>query len=224
MRKHELAASIVNQCNKKQIWDKYIGRDKCIGVCNTCKREMDSKNFAYHRVIADLGDTMENLIPICGSCSEYRGDIEDMDMYLFQDKLEQSLKKVILNEFFNKYMFMSTDPNISNYDNVLFESIKNLWCRRDAIYEFVYVYQKHRNRESIDRSIRNITVNAPCTNLSDWIHNDSQYAEINKDELIRWFHNNGINVVDCTGTKISVQYNKNHFNVVGMLTNNTSIF
>lgn len=61
---------------KNKVWDHYIGKEKGIGNCFCCQKEIDSKNFECGHVVAvaDGGkNTLENMRPICGVCNKSMG-------------------------------------------------------------------------------------------------------------------------------------------------------
>ncbi len=58
---------------KNQVWDKYIGKDKGIGQCYCCNKEIDSKHFEcghINSVASGGADTCDNLRPICSLCNK----------------------------------------------------------------------------------------------------------------------------------------------------------
>lgn len=62
---------------KNKVWDTYIGREKGIGNCFCCNKEIDSKNFDCGHVIAvNRGGptTLENMRPLCPVCNKSMGD------------------------------------------------------------------------------------------------------------------------------------------------------
>ncbi len=78
---------------KNQVWDQYIGKDKGIGLCECCKKEIDSKHFECGHIIAVAeggDDTIDNLRPICGLCNKSMGK---MNMTDFCDKYMKSVVK-----------------------------------------------------------------------------------------------------------------------------------
>lgn len=78
---------------KNQVWDQYIGKDKGIGNCECCKKEIDSKHFECGHIIAvSTGgqDTIDNLRPICSLCNKSMGK---MNMTEFCDKYMKPVVK-----------------------------------------------------------------------------------------------------------------------------------
>lgn len=69
---------------RNKVWDTYIGKEKGIGACFVCGRELDSKYFECGHVtsVKDGGDnTLQNLRPICSLCNKSMGT---MDLYEFK--------------------------------------------------------------------------------------------------------------------------------------------
>jgi hypothetical protein len=61
---------------KNQVWDKICGRDKGIGECYCCKKEIDSKNFdaGHIKSVKNGGTTtIDNLVPLCSICNKSIG-------------------------------------------------------------------------------------------------------------------------------------------------------
>ena len=68
---------------KNMIWDKYIGKEKGIGLCYSCNEEIDSKNFEAGHIIPEAkgGPTnVDNLRPICSCCNKSMGT-QNMDVF-----------------------------------------------------------------------------------------------------------------------------------------------
>lgn len=71
---------------KSDTWNKYIGKEKGIGKCECCSKEIDSKFFECGHVKSskDGGEeTVENLRPICGECNKSMGT---ENLYEFKKK------------------------------------------------------------------------------------------------------------------------------------------
>ena len=120
--KQQVLKKTIPKTLKNNVWDLYIGKEKGIGECFTCHKEIDSKHFECGHVIADSdgGDiTIENLRPVCSLCNKSMGT---MNMNIFKDKLAKSSKIVILSQFLNKYKFVSNQPNLSNQQNLSYLS------------------------------------------------------------------------------------------------------
>lgn len=208
---------------KNNVWNTYIGREKGIGECFTCHQEIDSKHFECGHVLAEKegGDiTVDNLRPVCSLCNKSMGTTNMND---FKDKLSKSSNIIIFTHFLQKYKFLLQQPtktfinyslNIHqqnyisndkelikkmNYESLLFENIKELWCNTDRINEFISLYQKDKNtiKDSIDYINKN---NNTFNNKKD-----ISYTEIHKDKLIRWLVDNNLIVIDVTNKKIEVK-------------------
>lgn len=204
---------------KNDVWDEHIGREKGIGECFTCHKEIDSKFFECGHVIAEVdgGDnTISNLRPVCSLCNKSMGKTNMND---FKDKLAQSSKIIILNQFLEKYNFLLEQPNIiqsykfpnfhnestekdllskMKYDTLIFNNITKLWCSVNKINEFVSQYSKDNN--SLETSINYITINENYCPVST---GDKTYKEICKHKLIRWLADNNMTVIDVTNKKIN---------------------
>jgi len=100
---------------KNKVWDRYIGKEKGVGDCFCCKKEIDSKNFECGHVVAVANggkNTLGNMRPICGICNKSMGTenmIQFKDTY-FSEKsgLLETLIDVntntIKNYFFDRFL------------------------------------------------------------------------------------------------------------------------
>lgn len=69
---------------KNQVWDKHCGRDKGLGQCYCCKKEIDSKNFDCGHIISVKNGgmtTIDNLVPLCSICNKSIG-IENVETFI----------------------------------------------------------------------------------------------------------------------------------------------
>ena len=85
---------------KNQLWFKYFGKEKAIGICNLCKEEIHITNFHTSHKISRFNngsDELENLIPLCKSCNLSMGKT-NYDDY----KLKYHNKNIIINNIFEK--------------------------------------------------------------------------------------------------------------------------
>lgn len=74
---------------KMDLWNKYFGRNKAIGKCFVCKKEIHMQQFeAGHVVPASRGgnDKVSNLRPICFSCNRSMGS---MNLYEYKQRYHQ---------------------------------------------------------------------------------------------------------------------------------------
>lgn len=68
---------------KDKVWDLHIGKNKGIGECFVCEKEIDAKHFecGHVKAVAKGGDNnVDNLRPICDSCNKSMGTM-DLDEY-----------------------------------------------------------------------------------------------------------------------------------------------
>ena len=90
---------------KNMIWDKYVGKEKGVGLCYCCSEDIDSKNFEAGHIIPEAkgGPTnVDNLRPICSCCNKSMGT---QNMNVFKEKY--------MNQH-NNPMSMSTSLNFLN--------------------------------------------------------------------------------------------------------------
>jgi len=88
INKH-ICTNVLPKTIKSIVWDKQIGREKGIGKCYVCIKEIDSKHFELGHIIAKSKggeDTINNLRPICSLCNKSIGN-KNMDEFKKQYKL-----------------------------------------------------------------------------------------------------------------------------------------
>lgn len=77
---------------KRQVWCKYVGREKGMTKCMCCKIiDIDKDSFVCGHIIAESkgGETVvNNLKPICSSCNSSMGN-ENMDDFIEKYKLNE---------------------------------------------------------------------------------------------------------------------------------------
>jgi 5-methylcytosine-specific restriction endonuclease McrA len=82
---------------KNMIWDKYVGKEKGVGLCYCCSEEIDSKNFEAGHIIPEAkgGPTnIDNLRPICSCCNKSMGT-QNMDGFKKKYMKQKQIEKVI---------------------------------------------------------------------------------------------------------------------------------
>lgn len=100
---------------KNKVWDKYIGKEKGIGECYCCKKEIDSKHFECGHIVAEAnGGSMEidNLRPVCDECNK---SIGTQNMNNFIDKYKINKKP---NEC-DKYCHCVSNPMDNSYASMV---------------------------------------------------------------------------------------------------------
>lgn len=68
---------------KSMVWDKFIGKEKGIGLCYVCNNNIDSKHFELGHIQAKArgGETtIDNLRPVCSLCNKSIGT-QNMDEF-----------------------------------------------------------------------------------------------------------------------------------------------
>ena len=68
--------SVIPKALKNEVWDNSIGREKGIGHCYCCSKEIDSKHFECGHIIAVSNggtNTIQNLKPVCSLCNKSMG-------------------------------------------------------------------------------------------------------------------------------------------------------
>ena len=120
---------------KNIVWDTYIGREKGIGNCFCCSKDIDSKHFEGGHIIAvaNKGETtLENIRPICGCCNK-------------------SMGKTNLNEFKQKFM-----KNIQPIDTKLTKKKQQIKqkrvlksCQTSKMFENATVMSGHNLRRKL---------------------------------------------------------------------------
>ena len=61
---------------KIEVWNCHIGKEKGIGLCYCCKKEIDSKHFECGHVISEKNGgalSIDNMRPICDLCNKSMG-------------------------------------------------------------------------------------------------------------------------------------------------------
>ena len=103
---------------KNKVWDTYIGREKGIGNCFCCNKEIDSKNFdCGHIISVKQGGptTLENMRPLCSTCNKSMGE---KNMEQFKNKYfpenDNLLTKLI-------------EVNTATFKNFFTEKFYSLW-------------------------------------------------------------------------------------------------
>tara|TARA_B100000780_G_scaffold250841_2_gene197162 strand:+ start:4669 stop:5694 length:1026 start_codon:yes stop_codon:yes gene_type:complete len=89
----------IPKCLKRDIWHKYIGKDKGNGKCYCCQSIIDCFAFEGGHIEAEVngGKTnLDNLRPICGLCNKSMGS---KNMKIFMNKHGYKRKKSFLNIF-----------------------------------------------------------------------------------------------------------------------------
>jgi 5-methylcytosine-specific restriction endonuclease McrA len=74
---------------KSLTWDKYIGKERGIGPCYVCAKDIDSKHFELGHIQAKAkggSDEIDNLRPICSLCNKSIGT-KNMDEFKKEYKL-----------------------------------------------------------------------------------------------------------------------------------------
>ena len=68
--------SVIPKALKNEVWDNCIGREKGVGNCYCCNKEIDSKHFECGHIIAVSNggnNTLQNLKPVCSLCNKSMG-------------------------------------------------------------------------------------------------------------------------------------------------------
>ena len=68
--------SVIPKALKNEVWDNSIGREKGVGNCYCCNKEIDSKHFECGHIIAVSNggtNTLPNLKPVCSLCNKSMG-------------------------------------------------------------------------------------------------------------------------------------------------------
>jgi hypothetical protein len=102
-QKESLSRKSIPKIIRNQVWDTYIGKDKGIGKCYCCSKEIDSKHFecGHIKSFATGGtDTVDNLRAICSLCNKSIGsqNMDEFNEKYFNvnqvDKVESSIQKL----------------------------------------------------------------------------------------------------------------------------------
>ena len=114
---------------KNLVWDKNIGKEKGIGLCYCCNRNIDSKNFEAGHIISvkNGGKTnIDNLKPICSCCNKSMGtqNLEEFkNKYMKVDNIPKRSKPVCWNDLCSNVLQSKTSYNPffnDNSDNLMF--------------------------------------------------------------------------------------------------------
>jgi hypothetical protein len=95
---------------KNMVWDKYIGREKGIGNCDCCSKEIDAKQFECGHVISEAKDgntDVDNLRPLCSLCNKSMGiqNLNEFKNNHFQaNKTENKNNKQSVDDELNNIM------------------------------------------------------------------------------------------------------------------------
>ena len=127
---------------KNMIWDKYIGKEKGVGLCYCCNEEIDSKNFEAGHIIPETkgGPTnIDNLRPICSCCNKSMGT-QNMDefkeKYMSQRNIPMSL------DFLNKNPLTNTlnmfNRGVYTDDRILINEILGMPNQRQNRFQMEY--------------------------------------------------------------------------------------
>lgn len=198
----------ISKVIKNEVWDKFIGKEKGIGDCFCCNKNIDSKHFECGHIIAESeGGIMaiDNLRPICSLCNKSMGAT---NMLKFKDKLHQESKVLQLSKILKEYKFLDECPKKENniirsnrdftvqqtdnsefifnkihYDNILYDNIKNLYCHKNNIDILVNKYDIGKTKDY------KYFINSEAILYSD-------YLNINKEKLVRWFNDINISIND----------------------------
>lgn len=106
---------------KNMIWDKYVGKEKGVGLCYCCSEEIDSKNFEAGHIIPEAkgGPTnVDNLRPICSCCNKSMGT-QNMDEFKqkYMNQRNIPLSTSMSLDFLNKNSFNGFNTNTLNTFN-----------------------------------------------------------------------------------------------------------
>ena len=132
---------------KNMIWDKYVGKEKGVGLCYCCSEEIDSKNFEAGHIIPEAkgGPTnVDNLRPICSCCNKSMGT-QNMDVfkekYMNQHNNPMSMSTSL--NFLNKNRFNTNTLNTFNRgvytdDRILINEILGMPNQRQNRFQMEY--------------------------------------------------------------------------------------
>lgn len=123
---------------KNMIWDKYIGKEKGVGLCYCCSEEIDSKNFEAGHIIPEAkgGPTnIYNLRPICSCCNKSMGT-QNMDE--FKEKYMKQNHIPMTVNFLNKNIYNTNDKGIYVDDRILINEILGIPNQRQHIFQMEY--------------------------------------------------------------------------------------
>jgi 5-methylcytosine-specific restriction endonuclease McrA len=143
---------------KNKVWDKYIGKQLGVGLCDVCQTEIDSKNFECGHIISikeEGSTTLDNLIPICGTCNKSMGT---HNLELFKEtyftKNESTKERIITNFVLEKIEYDNLEESkqvkTKLYPNSMFsvETMSNIkerpFLSNDEIYEELKTWGVHK--------------------------------------------------------------------------------
>ena len=109
----------INKTIKNLVWDKYVGREKGVGGCYCCDKELDSKHFECGHVIAHCNGgqvTLENLRPVCSLCNKSMGkrNMEDFKKDVITAKIGNKNKEI--EDFYNIIGFIDVRPKWGHFE------------------------------------------------------------------------------------------------------------
>ena len=103
---------------KALVWNKYIGEEKGIGLCQCCRKNI-IKQISFHcgHIISERNGgstTLSNLIPLCQTCN-------------------LSMGKQNMNDFVKKYGFHENEPDNSSPKKIINKTKKKLNTNNNVI-------------------------------------------------------------------------------------------
>jgi hypothetical protein len=164
---------------KNQVWDQYIGKDKGIGNCECCKKEIDSKHFECGHIIAvSTGgqDTIDNLRPICSLCNK-------------------SMGKMNMTEFCDKYMKpVVKGPSFKELQDEHHKNEHRIVELNDKITHINTKYNRNRDSESGGQAYWLNQYSTASTEITKLQQEENKLVDINKELAEKM---NKINVDDA---------------------------
>ena len=113
---------------KNEVWDNCIGREKGVGKCYCCNKEIDSKHFECGHIIAVSNggsNTLQNLKPVCSLCNKSMGskNLEEfkknyMSHITNEEKLNNEAVMSLLTNRNNRETYYNNNP-FNNFNNPL---------------------------------------------------------------------------------------------------------
>jgi len=135
---------------KNMIWDKYVGKEKGVGLCYCCREEIDSKNFEAGHIIPEAkgGETnIDNLRPICSCCNKSMGT-QNMDE--FKEKYMNQHNFPLMSssvDFLNKNTFNKFNTINANNTNTEYKFDRGVYTDdRILINEILGMPNQRQNR------------------------------------------------------------------------------
>ena len=129
--------SAIPKALKNEVWDNSIGREKGVGHCYCCSKEIDSKHFECGHIIAVSNggtNTLQNLKPLCSLCNKSMGsqNLEEFKnnymSHVMENKHKNTQQNMILPGF---YDFNNNDSGFQSILNprsqMSFTNNKNLF-------------------------------------------------------------------------------------------------